>query len=185
MGGSVGLVEPTRDNMLQIRAEKTPDSAGIRNLTLAAFAPRTNEAELVDALREAGQATVSLVAISDGQLAGHILFSPVTLSPALPNPRGLGLGPLAVLPDFQRQGIGSKLVMRGLEVCRGAGFDFIVLLGDPRYYGRFGFRAARQFHLGNEYGADEAFMALELRQGALADVSGLVQFRPEFRAHGC
>jgi len=171
--------------MLQIRAEKTPDVAGIRALTLAAFAPRTNEANLVDALRQAGQATISLVALSDGQLAGHVLFSPVTLIPALPNLRGLGLAPLAVLPEFQRQGIGSKLVLRGLEVCRGAEFEYVVVLGDSRFYSRFGFRAARLFELDNEYGVNEQFMALELRLGALTDVSALVQYRPEFRAHDC
>ena len=171
--------------MLQIRAEKTPDSAAIRGLILAAFAPRSNEADLVDALRRAGQAAVSLVAISDGQLAGHVLFSPVTLFPAQPNLRGLGLAPLAVRPEFQRQGIGSKLALRGLEVCRDAAFEYVVVLGDPRFYSRFGFRAARLFQLDNEYGVDEQFMALELRPGALTDVPGLVQFRPEFRAHGC
>ena len=171
--------------MLRIRAEKTPDIAGIRALTLAAFAPRTNEADLVDALRQAGQATVSLVAILDGQLAGHILFSPVTLSPAVPHLRGLGLGPLSVLPKFQRQGIGSKLALRGLEVCRGAAFDYVVLLGDPAYYSRFGFRTGRLFQLDNEYGAEDPFMAMELRPGALADAAGLVQFRPEFRANDC
>jgi putative acetyltransferase len=171
--------------MLQIRAEKTPDIAGIRSLTLAAFAPRSSEADLVDALRQAGQATISLVAISDGRLAGHVLFSPVTLSPAIPNLRGLGLAPLAVLPEFQRQGIGTQLALRGLEVCRAATFDYVVALGDPRYYTRFGFRAARQFRLDNEYGVDEAFMVIELRPGALSEVTGLVQYRPEFRASGC
>ena len=171
--------------MLQIRAEKTPDAAGIRALHLAAFAPRSSEADLVDKLRQAGQATVSLLALSDGQLAGHILFSPVTVSPVVPNLRGLGLAPLAVRPEFQRQGIGSKLALRGLDVCRQAAFDYVVVLGDPHYYSRFGFRDARQFHLDNEYGAAEAFMAIELRPGALAQAAGLVQYRPEFRATDC
>jgi putative acetyltransferase len=174
--------------MLQIRAEKTPDAAGIRAVHLAAFAPRTNEADLVDLLRGAGQASVLLVAISDGRLAGHVLFSPVTLSPAVPRllgVRGLGLAPLAVLPELQHQGLGSQLVLRGLEVCRAATFDYVVVLGDPRYYSRFGFRAGRQFQLDNEYDAGEAFMASELRPGALANVSGLVQYRHELRDSGC
>jgi len=171
--------------MLQIRAEKTPDAPGIRAVHLAAFAPRANEADLVDALRRSGQATVSLVAINEGRLVGHVLFSPLTLAPAVPNLRGLGLAPLAVLPEFQRQTIGSQLALRGMEVCRAAGFDFLVLLGDPHYYGRFGFRPASQFQLGNEYGASAEFMAAELHPGALAGVAGLAQFRPEFRANDC
>ncbi len=171
--------------MIQIRSEKTPDGPAIRAVHLAAFAPRANEADLVDRLREAGQAAVSLVALSAGQLVGHILFSPVSLSPRQPALLGLGLAPLAVLPDFQRQGIGSQLVLRGLEAVRAAGFDFAVLLGDPGYYGRFGFRPGSQFHLDNEYGAADEFMAAELRPGALAGVAGLVRFRPEFKESGC
>ena len=171
--------------MLQIRAEKTPDAAGIRAVHLAAFAPRADEADLVDALRRAGQATVSLVAIDAGRLVGHILFSPLSLAPALPNLRGLGLAPLAVLPEFQRRTIGSQLTLRGIEVCRAAGYDYLVVLGDPRYYGRFNFRPASQFRLSNDYGADTEFMASELHPGTLAGVGGRVQYRPEFRANDC
>ncbi len=171
--------------VLQIRAEKPPDAPGIRAVHQTAFAPSANVAHLVDRLREAGQTTISLVAIADGQLAGHILFSPVSLAGYHGALRGLGLAPLAVLPDLQRQGIGSRLVMHGLEVAREAGFDFAVALGDPKYYGRFGFRPASQYQLDNEYGAGEAFMAVELRPGALAGAAGLVQYRPEFKETGC
>lgn len=174
-----------RNEVIQIRAEKTPDAPGIRSLLLAAFAPRANEADLVDRLRQAGQATIALIALADGRLAAHILFSPVALVPPAPNLRGLGLAPLAVLPDLQRQGIGSRLVIRGLEVARDAGFDFVVVLGAPSFYGRFGFRHASLYHLDNEYGAGDEFMAAELRPGALADVAGLVQYRPEFKESGC
>ena len=171
--------------MLQIRAEKTPDYPAIRALHLAAFAPSANEANLVDQLRQAGQTTVSLVALSDGQLVGHILFSPVTLSPAQPNLRGLGLAPLAVLPAYQHQRIGSQLALRGIEVCRAATFDYAVVLGGPTYYRRFGFRAGHHFNLDNEYAASDEFMALELRPGALANITGRVHYRPEFRESGC
>jgi putative acetyltransferase len=170
--------------MIQIRAEKTPDAGGIRAVHLAAFAPRSNEADLVDALRRAGQATVSLVAITEGRLVGHILFSPISMA-AAPSGRGLGLAPLAVLPAFQRQMIGTQLALRGLEVCRAAGFDFAVVLGDPAYYTRFGFRPASEFGLTSEYGAGPEFMAAELQPGALAAAGGLVHYRPEFRANNC
>ncbi len=171
--------------MLQIRAEKTPDFTAIHSVLLAAFAPRANEADLVDRLRRAGQTTVSLVAISDGRLVGHVLFSPVTLNPAQPNLRGLGLAPLAVLPEYQHHRIGSQLALRGLEVCRAANFDYAVVLGNPNYYARFGFRAGRHFHLDNDYNADEEFMAMELRPGVLSSVTGRVHYRPEFRDSGC
>jgi putative acetyltransferase len=169
---------------LQIRAEKASDPAGIRAVHLAAFAPRPNEAELVDLLRQAGQATVSLVALSDGRLAGHILFSPVKLDPERGNLRGVGLAPLAVMPEFQGQGIGSRLVLRGLEACRAGGFDFVVVLGDPGYYGRFGFRRASGFGLDNEYGASQAFMALEMRPSVLQTLASLVRYQPEFKTAG-
>jgi putative acetyltransferase len=172
-------------HIMQIRAEKVPDAGGIRAVHTAAFAPSGNEANLVDALRGAGQATVSLVAIEQGRLVGHILFSPVTLTGPARLERGLGLAPLAVLPEFQRQAIGTQLALRGLEVCRAAGFEFVVVLGNPAYYGRFRFRPASQFHLTNEYDAEAEFMALELRPGALAGAGGLAQFRPEFRANHC
>ena len=171
--------------MLSIRAEKGPDAAALRALHLAAFAPRHNEADLVDRLREANQSTISLVALSDGQLAGHVLFSPVTLDPAWPSLRGLGLGPLAVLPNLQRQGIGSRLAMRGLEVTRDAGFDFVVVLGAAAYYQRFGFKPATRFHLDSDYTAGDDFMAVELQPGALGGVTGRVHYRPEFAQAGC
>ena len=171
--------------MLQLRAEKTPDAPGIRAVHLAAFAPRANEANLVDRLRDNGQTTISLVGVSNGQLVGHVLFSPVILAGYPAAGRGLGLAPVAVRPDFQRQGIGSRLVRHGLDVAREAGFDFVIVLGDPNYYGRFGFRPASQYQLDNEYGAGDEFMAIELRPGALSGAAGRVQYRPEFKETGC
>jgi putative acetyltransferase len=133
--------------------------------------PSDVEARLVDALRRNNHATISLVATVAGEVVAHVLFSPV--SPG----RGLGLAPLAVRPEFQKQGIGSALVRAGLAA---AAHDYVVVLGDPAYYGRFGFRRARDFDLDNQYGAGDEFMALELRPGALAGVRGLVQYSPEF-----
>jgi putative acetyltransferase len=117
-------------------------------------------------LRAAGQTAISLVAMSDGRLADHVLFSTVSLVPAQTRLLGLGLAPLAVLPEFQEQGIGSQLVLRGRQVGREATFDFAFVLGDPNYYARFSFRRARDFHLVNEYGADESFRMIELRPSA-------------------
>lgn len=164
--------------MLTIRPEEARDTDAIHRLNEQAFG-QTEEAELVDKLRRSGVPLISLVAEKDGQLVGHILFSPVTLGGS--KLRGAGLGPLAVMPEHQRLGIGAQLVKSGLEVCRKAGYDFVIVLGHPAYYPRFGFRPASKYDLKCEFEApDEAFMALELRPGALAGASGVAHYPPEF-----
>jgi len=90
-----------------------------------------------------------------------------------------------VPPEFQRQGIGSKLIREGLERCRQAGYDAVVVLGDPAYYSRFGFVRAADFGLQNEYGVHDEFMVLPLRRGALDGVSGMVKYLPEFSEAKC
>jgi len=96
-----------------------------------------------------------------------------------------GLAPAAVLPAHQGRGIGSALIRRGLEQCRSAGYGAVVVLGEPRYYSRFGFSRAAGRGLSNEYGAHDEFMVMELRAGALDGISGLVRYAPEFGATGC
>jgi putative acetyltransferase len=172
--------------MIEVRTEKPEDLAAIREVQLQAFSPSLNEACLVELLREAGKAPISLVALSDGQIVGHGLFSPVTIDPAPPGTlRGLGLAPIGVLPAFQRQGMGKRLIEQGLQDCKRGGYDFVVVLGDPRYYARFGFARAKDYQLENEYGVDEPFRVLELRPGALRNVEGTVKYEPEFREAGC
>jgi putative acetyltransferase len=95
---------------------------------------------------------------------------------------GLGLAPLAVTPDCQRQGIGGRLVRDGLAAAARSGAGFVVVLGHPGYYPRFGFRRAAAVGLSNEYGADEAFMVLELQPGSLPAGGGLVKYGVEFAA---
>lgn len=155
-----------------IRAESPADEAAVRAVHRAAFASDT-EARLVDAIRANGNATVSQVAVINGKVVGHILFSPVDVEGA----RGLGLGPVAVLPEYQNQGIGGGLIRVGIHACRELGAKFIVVLGAPEYYRRFGFRPT---HLGNEYGAGEEFMALELEPQATAALHGVVKYGTEF-----
>ncbi|MGD0804262.1 MAG: N-acetyltransferase [Candidatus Bathyarchaeia archaeon] len=170
--------------MIQIRPENPDDIEAIRQVHLSAF-PRPNEAKLVDLLRQAGKASVSLVALEEGRVIGHVLFSPIDLVPNSMNLHGLGMGPVGVLPKFQRQGIGSRLIIEGLEICRRKGFDFIVELGEPKYYSRFGFLRASDYNLKNEYDADDAFRVIEMHIGILQKISGLVKYQPEFSETDC
>ena len=94
------------------------------------------------------------------------------------NGQGVGLAPLAVRPEWQRRGVGAQLVRAGVTACECAGVGFIVLLGEPEYYRRFGFLKASLIGLDNEYGADDAFMALELFPQAV--VAAMVRYAPEF-----
>jgi putative acetyltransferase len=97
----------------------------------------------------------------------------------------VGLGPVAVLPELQKQGIGSKLIREGLKLYGQAGYDAVVLVGDPPYYSRFGFTRAADVGLKNEYGVHDEFMVLALRDGALHGVGGMVKYVPEFREGEC
>jgi putative acetyltransferase len=165
--------------MMTIRDEQTADAAAIRSVHCAAF-PTDAEARLVDRLRANGHARISLVAEVDGVVVGHVLFSPVSIVGNFADGAGLGLAPVAVLPSHQRMEIGSSLIREGLAACRHVGYRFIVLIGHPAYYPRFGFQKASLAGLRNEYGADEAFMVLELLPGSLPLGGGLVKYGTEF-----
>ncbi len=160
---------------LQIRPERPEDRRAVFAVHSAAF-PSEAEARLVEALRAHGKAIVSLVAEQAGEVVGHILFSPVTVDGV---GGGLGLAPLAVLPNVQRTGIGTRLGEAGLEACRQGGWPFAVVLGGPAYYARFGFVRASRYGLGNEYGEDEAFQVLALVPGGVP-AGGLVRYADEF-----
>lgn len=126
---------------MRIRPEQPEDIADIRYVTEAAFLPlahsNQDEADIIDALRAAQALTISLVAIEDEELVGHVAFSPVTIAG---QPEGwYGLGPIAVRPDSQGQGIGQELIRKGLAQLEALGARGCVVLGDPDYYARFGF----------------------------------------------
>jgi putative acetyltransferase len=119
---------------------------------------------------------------ADYRLVGHVLFTRVTVATDHGDEVGLlGLAPVAVLPSYQGQGVGTMLIEAGLEQLRAAGHPAVVVLGHPSYYPRFGFVPASRFGLRWEIDApDEAFMAMELSVGALSGIRGVVRFRPEF-----
>ena len=169
---------------LQIRPQETADIPGVRQVEEAAFG-RPTEADLVDLCLQRGKNALSLVASLEGHIVGHVLFTPLTLVPSAPGLHGVGLGPVAVLPELQGQGVGSRLILEGLEQCRLQGYDFAVLLGDPRYYTRFGFIPGREFGLSSDYGDGEEFQARELRPGSLKGIKGVVKYVPEFAETGC
>src|SRR5437764_119192 len=124
--------------MLTIREETPADYSTIREINVQAFGGEA-EATLVDQLRADGLVVASLVAIQDGEISGHILFSELVIETSGEIIPAAALAPLAVLPGRQRIGIGSRLVREGLEMCRLHGKSLVAVLGDPEYYPRFGF----------------------------------------------
>jgi putative acetyltransferase len=166
--------------MLVVRAEVPGDIPTIRRINESAF-ERPNEGDLVDALRRAAGTYLSLVAEQNGKVVGHILFTEVRVESDAGSWNAVGLAPMAVVPEYQRQAIGSLLVRSGLDACARQGHTLLVVLGHPTYYPRFGFVPAAPKGLRCEYTVpDEVFMVAELVPGALNGRGGLVRYRPEF-----
>lgn len=166
--------------MIIIRHEKPEDIALIHQVVAQAF-EREAEANLVDALRRNGKAKISLVAEDNGRIIGHILFSEVVLESGENRLIGIGLAPLAVAPERQNEGIGSRLSEEGMKRCREAGYPFAVVLGHPNYYPRFGFVPAGRYGVKSEYDVrDEVFMIQELQQGSLLGIAGTAKYQNEF-----
>jgi putative acetyltransferase len=164
---------------LKIRQETPGDAGAIRAVQLAAFG-QPDEADLVDALRDSGDAVLSVVAEDHGRIVGHVLFSRLTIhiesDQIVP---ALALAPMAVAPERQRQGIGSALLTEALREGRVRGERIVIVVGHVDFYPRFGFSRERAAHLESEFQC-EAFMALELEPGALSRVSGRVEYAPAF-----
>ncbi|MDA1302173.1 MAG: N-acetyltransferase [Proteobacteria bacterium] len=156
-----------------VRPATPADAGAIHQIVTAAFA-REDEARLVQLIVERGQVLISLVALSGDEAVGHVLVSPIELSERV---RCAGIAPLSVLPVHQGMGFGSALMFEAIAVARGLNFDALFLLGNPDYYHRFGFTTAQ---VGNEYGATDAFMQLELRPGCLQGVSGTARYVSAF-----
>lgn len=170
--------------MICIREEKPEDIEEIRKLNektfMQTFGPAP-EASLVDRLRENCPSILSQVAVQDDQVVGHIVFSPVKIEGDR-TLDGMGLGPMAVLPEFQHRGIGSRLVQAGIEILKNQGSPFIIVLGHPEYYPRFGFELASHSGIRSQWEGvpDEAFMILILNENAISDIRGVARYSSEF-----
>ncbi|OPY54977.1 MAG: Acetyltransferase (GNAT) family protein [Methanosaeta sp. PtaU1.Bin112] len=170
--------------MIFIREEGPKDIEEIRKLNEKTFMQafgQAPEANLIDSLRKSCANILSLVAIQDDHVVGHIFLSPVKIDgdKAI---EGMGLGPIAVQPELQHQGIGSQLVQVGIDMLKTRGDPFIIVLGHPEYYPRFGFERASLYGIGSQWEGvpDEAFMILVLNEEALFGACGVARFRNEF-----
>jgi putative acetyltransferase len=169
--------------MISIRKEQIGDEEQIRIVNTRAFG-QPAEAEVVDALRKDCLESVSLVALDGEKMVGHILFTPAVIEAEEKEIVGMGLAPLAVLPEFQRQGIGSKLIRAGLDEMQRTHQPFVIVLGHPEYYPRFGFVRASQYGIVSQYPnvPDDAFMILVYDESALAGITGVGNYHAEFDA---
>jgi putative acetyltransferase len=167
--------------MTTIRPEQPGDEPAVRHVNQAAF-PTSVEADIVDALRADCPDLVSLVAEDEGRIVGHILFSPVVLQISSGALHGMALAPMAVLPEHQNLGVGSSLVRAGLDVLRQGGCPFVIVLGHPSYYPRFGFEPAHRFGIRPQWDRvpEEAFMVCFLAAPGDRAVAGTVRYRAEF-----
>jgi putative acetyltransferase len=167
--------------MIEIRLEQPIDINSIHKINESAFGQPT-EANLVDQLRTQCSEALSLVALSEDRVVGHILFTPVTITGAQKEIKGMGLAPMSVLPEYQRQGIGSQLARAGLEILRQQNCPFVIVLGHPEYYPRFGFVPASRHSISCQWPdvPDEAFMVLILDQDVMSKVNGTARYRDEF-----
>ncbi len=148
----------------------------MRDVNRIAFG-QDQEGNIVDALRTNGAALLSLVATLNGQVVGHVMYSSLSVG----DNQGAALGPMAVAPEHQRQGIGSRLIEAGNRRLKEAGCPFIVVVGHAEYYPRFGFRSASTFGITSEWELpDDVFMVLVLDPGKMHSVAGLAKYRHEF-----
>jgi len=167
--------------MIAVRREQPQDVPAVRLINERAFG-QPQEANIVDKLRAACPGLLSLVAEQEGQVVGHILFSPTTIEGPHGVLKGMGLAPVAVMPECQRQGVGSQLIRAGIAALKETGCPFIILLGHPEYHPRFGFERASRYGIRPQWEGipDEAFMILWFDPAAGQGVSEVGLYRSEF-----
>tara|TARA_R110002095_G_scaffold40574_5_gene37432 strand:- start:3652 stop:4170 length:519 start_codon:yes stop_codon:yes gene_type:complete len=170
--------------MFQLRQETVTDARAITQIHERAFG-QSAEADLVDRLRRTCPDQISLVAVAGDQLIGHILFTPATIEYTDESKlSGMGLAPLAVLPEFQRKGAGSALIQAGLDQIRELKQPYVIVLGHPDYYSRFGFEPAYRYQISCEFAGEnrEAFMIHLLNYQGIQAKEGIARYHSEFSA---
>ncbi len=167
--------------MIEILQEQQEDYDAVRLVNDGAFG-QTLEGRIVDSIRESCQEVLSLVAVLDNRIIGHVFFSPATIESSGGLIKGMGLAPLAVLPEFQNQGVGSLLVEEGLRILKDRSYPFVIVLGHEKFYPRFGFQKASKFGLKSQWEGvpDEAFMTVIFDESLMKDVCGIARYRDEF-----
>lgn len=175
---------------VEVRIEQPDDEIAVREVTKLAFETsefgHNGEAGLVEQLRAQGAATISLVAVCADQIVGHVLFSPATIDAAGRQTHGLGLAPVSVLPEFQRQGIGARLIEAGLELAAQGSSQFVIVLGHPEYYPKFGFVPAVGNNVRCEFEGvpDEAFLIRWFKELESCDEEAVAKYHPVFSTLG-
>ncbi len=165
---------------LLIRSEEPGDYTTIHAVNAAAFESEA-EANLVEVLRKEAHPYISIVAEEAEKIVGHIMFTPMTL-PGHEELKIMGLAPVAVVPEHQREGIGSALIYAGLARCKELGFGAVIVLGHISYYPRFGFTPSVQYGIECEYDVPaEAFMVMELVPGYLLGAQGTIRYHAAFK----
>jgi predicted N-acetyltransferase YhbS len=181
-----GFTDMVMDNSITIRSELPEDYAAIKTLNDLAFG-QPNEGTLVEKLRLNPYyiKELSLVAVVNSTVIGHILFFPIKIRSNSEAHASLALAPMAVLPDQQKKGIGGKLVRQGLKVAKQLGFKSVIVVGHKDYYPRFGFAPASKWRIRPPFDVpDASFLAISLRKDGLKSVSGVVEYPEEFNQVG-
>lgn len=171
---------------IKVRQEIESDYSLTERVIQKAFAnveiSDKTEHEMVQRLRksEAFVPELSMVAV-DEEIVGHILLTKIQINHGNQTTESLALAPVSVLPNFQNKGVGKLLIERALKIAKELGFQSVIVLGHPAYYPKFGFRPASQWCIQAPFEVpDDVFMALELKENALDEVSGLVEYPREF-----
>ncbi len=163
-----------------IRSEREEDFSAVYEINCKAFGTK-EEALLVNKLRKSGIPLISLVSELNNKLVGHILFSQAHIVSENSRIEIMALAPMAVMPEYQRQGVGTEMVKKGLELCAQNGYRAIAVLGHPEYYPRFGFEPSVNFNITCSYEVPEdVFMIMELKDGFLNSLIGRVKYHKLF-----
>ncbi|MGZ9584488.1 GNAT family N-acetyltransferase [Paenibacillus marinisediminis] len=169
---------------IRVRTEQHEDHQAIRDVNIAAFDNRNDEADLVDRIRQSLYYVpmLSIIAEDDGEIVGHLMLSEAEVTEGDQHHKVIALAPIAVMPDRQREGIGKLLIEVGLKRCKELGYSLVLLIGHPTYYPKFGFVPARAhgLELRQFQVPDEVFMVYELQEHALERISGELKYPPAF-----